>query len=238
MFLPPLSKTLLLLVVSQTLPSYYTAAANPILPNNNDDDGTLLLDPPGPAPVLNQNGSVMVKDDELQLQCRGGQFGDQLDYTACRDALRTFTKGDSPLAVEVGRRGMGGYGVGLPWKWVSGKDLVLKAVDIVNLVLIMVFFHKGNGRCTFDIVLRGPGPSDTTTGLALAGAAVRLLDECVRDGGGKGGIVSGLGASSPSLSPFHLFIPHPPIPPSPPAFFLHLPAIDSCLQNLQSIMIF
>ena len=120
MFLPPLSKTLLLLVVSQTLPSYYTAAANPILPNNNDDDGTLLLDPPGPAPVLNQNGSVIVKTNDLQLQCRGGQFGDRLDYTACRDALGTFAKGDSPLAMEIGRRGMGGYAVGLPWKWVSG----------------------------------------------------------------------------------------------------------------------
>ena len=122
MFLPPLSKTLLLLVVSQALPSCYTAAANPILPNNNDDDGTLLLDPPGPAPVLNQNGSVMVKTNELQLQCRGGQFGDQLDYTACRDAIRTFTSGDSPLAMEIGRRGGRGVAYGLPWKWVSGTS--------------------------------------------------------------------------------------------------------------------
>lgn len=69
---------------------------------------------------------------------------------------------------------------------------------------VVVLFHKGNGRCTFDIVLRGREPEDTTTGQALAGAAARLMDECVRHGDGRGGIVSGVGAS-PSLSPPPLF---------------------------------
>ena len=111
MFLPPLSKTLLL--VTCILP-FYCAAAITILP----DGGTLLL---LNSPILNHNNATAsVASNELQLQCRGGQFGDQLDYTACRDAIRTFTGGSSPLAMEIGRRVMGGYAVGLPWKWVSG----------------------------------------------------------------------------------------------------------------------
>lgn len=116
MFFIPFSEILLLLLVTHILP-YYCAAANSIFPK----DGTLLLNTPAPSPILHQNGSVMVEDNDLQLQCRGGQFGDQLDYTACRDALRTFTGGDSPLAMEIGRRGMGRYAYNLPWKWVSGK---------------------------------------------------------------------------------------------------------------------
>lgn len=128
MFVPPIY-TILLLLVSYIL--RYCAAAR-ILPN----DGS-LLNPPAPSPILNHNNaSASVASNDLQLQCRGGQFGDQLDYAACRDALRTFTKGDSPSAMEIGRRDRGRYAYNLPWKWVSGKDLVLKALWVVGHVLM------------------------------------------------------------------------------------------------------
>lgn len=120
-FIPPIYYEIFLLLVSQLLLYCCAAAADNILPNNDDDGNLLLLNPPAPTPILNQNGSMMVEDNDLQLQCRGGP--QELDYTACRDALHTFPRRDSALEMEVGRRGgMGRYAFGVPWKWVSGKS--------------------------------------------------------------------------------------------------------------------
>ncbi|KAI4130893.1 MAG: hypothetical protein LQ338_001490 [Usnochroma carphineum] len=51
----------------------------------------------------------------------------------------------------------------------------------------------GDGRCVFDIVMRGTGTHETTTGNELARAAWKLLNECVRDQRGEGGVVSNIG---------------------------------------------
>ena len=50
-----------------------------------------------------------------------------------------------------------------------------------------------DGRCIFDIVMRGTAPSETTTGRDIARAAWILLNECVRDHGSQGGVVSNIG---------------------------------------------
>lgn len=62
---------------------------------------------------------------------------------------------------------------------------------------------SGDGRCTFDFVMRGRAAAETTTGVDIARAAWKLMNECVRDQGGQGGVLSGLGMynhlrSSPS----------------------------------------
>lgn len=50
-----------------------------------------------------------------------------------------------------------------------------------------------DGRCIFDIVMRGTAPLETTTGRDIARAAWILLNECVRDHGNQGGVVSNIG---------------------------------------------
>lgn len=51
----------------------------------------------------------------------------------------------------------------------------------------------GDGTCTFNVVMRGRASSATTKGIEIARAAWKVMNECVRDQGGQGGIVSGLG---------------------------------------------
>lgn len=64
----------------------------------------------------------------------------------------------------------------------------------------------GDGRCTFDIVIQGRRNFESTTGAELGRAAWKLMNECVRDQGGQGGVLSNLGKNK-FASP--LF---PPIP--------------------------
>lgn len=45
----------------------------------------------------------------------------------------------------------------------------------------------------FDITTRGRIPFDITSGQEVARAAWRLMNECVRDQGGQGGVVTGIG---------------------------------------------
>ncbi|KAI4266389.1 MAG: hypothetical protein L6R38_008776 [Xanthoria sp. 2 TBL-2021] len=138
------------------------------------NDGSLL---DLPAPLINGTTTASPSND-IQIQCGARQFGTNLDYDSCLDALHTFTKGDSPVPVEIGRRNTGAYSHTLPWKWVSG-----------------------NGRCIFDIVMKGPTPSETTTGQEIARAALRLVNECVRGQGKQGGVVSGIADNTFPLLP-------------------------------------
>ncbi|KAI4275815.1 MAG: hypothetical protein LQ337_002916 [Flavoplaca oasis] len=52
-----------------------------------------------------------------------------------------------------------------------------------------------DGLCVFDIVKRGTGPAERTSGYQIARAAWQLMNQCVRDSGGQGGVVSGIGQS-------------------------------------------
>lgn len=58
--------------------------------------------------------------------------------------------------------------------------------------------QTGDGRCIFDIVMKGTAPSETTTGYGIARAAWILLNECVRDQGSQGGVVSNIGQYIPT----------------------------------------
>lgn len=51
----------------------------------------------------------------------------------------------------------------------------------------------GDGRCVFDIVMKGTAPHETTTGQEIARAASELLNECVRDQRGQAGVASNIG---------------------------------------------
>ena len=77
---------------------------------------------PRPPSSLNESNTSLAVSNDIQIQCRGRQFGSDLDYGSCLDAFRTFTLGYSPLPVEIGRRNTGSYSHTLPWKWVSGME--------------------------------------------------------------------------------------------------------------------
>ena len=87
-------------------------------------DGSLAQTP---APLINTSfpldGAPPTALEDGQIQCRGRQFGTDLDYLSCLDAFATFTYGFDPHHVEVGRRGTGTYVHTLPWKWVSGRKV-------------------------------------------------------------------------------------------------------------------
>lgn len=58
--------------------------------------------------------------NEILFQCRGSQYGTNLDYYSCLNAFFTFTKRNSLLPLKIGTRNTGIYEQNLPWKWVSG----------------------------------------------------------------------------------------------------------------------
>ena len=59
--------------------------------------------------------------NDIQIQCRGSQFGFGLSYRSCLDAFSTFDEGASRVPIRIGRRVTDGYARYLPWKWVSGR---------------------------------------------------------------------------------------------------------------------
>lgn len=63
-----------------------------------------------------------------------------------------------------------------------------------------------DGRCVFDIVMKGPGSFETASGQEIARAAWKLLNECVRDKDGQGGVVSGIGTALLQKRPIKLWI--------------------------------
>lgn len=65
--------------------------------------------------------------------------------------------------------------------------------------MLIIARRIGDGRCVFDIVMKGTAPSETTSGLELAGAARRLIHECVGAGGGVGGVASNIGKVAPNI---------------------------------------
>ena len=60
--------------------------------------------------------------------------------------------------------------------------------------------------------MKGTSPSEMTTGQDIARAAWKLLNECVRDQGGQGGVLSNLGRAFTSISINHTLADMDPFP--------------------------
>ncbi|KAI4235597.1 MAG: hypothetical protein LQ352_008078 [Teloschistes flavicans] len=129
-----------------------------------------------PAPLMNPplpalgNGRSSLNDS--QRDCRGAQYGTNLNYDSCLDAFRTFELGTYPSPIQVRKRntGEGVFAIWLPYRLISG-----------------------NGVCTIDIVRKGTADFDTTSGPELSRAMWKLINQCVRDEGGQGGVASNIG---------------------------------------------
>ncbi|KAL8685527.1 MAG: hypothetical protein Q9218_007706 [Villophora microphyllina] len=179
-----------------TNPALYRNKVRLALPQINQidaippSDGSLVNTP---APLINISlpsaGNPETPSlNDIQIQCRGRQFGFDLNYNSCLDAFGTFSQGHFENPVQIGRRGTGSYARSLPWKWVSCMNHQ------------RYYIHLGtndsltdDGRCVFDIVMKGTAPHETTSGQEIARAAWKLLNKCVRDEGRQGGIVSNIG---------------------------------------------
>ncbi len=111
--------------------------------------------------------------NDPKIACNGAQFGRGLTYGACLDAISTF---QTPITgnVSIGPRDhRQRYDYHLPWRWISG-----------------------DGRCAFDVVKMNTYAFALATAEELRTAATSLADACVRDRGGKGGIVTNVGKST------------------------------------------
>ncbi|KAL9007878.1 MAG: hypothetical protein Q9173_006938, partial [Seirophora scorigena] len=135
------------------------------------NDGTLANTP---APLINIPFPLL---NDVQVRCGGRQFGTGLQYRSCLDAFSSFPFGGLDDPMDVGRRDTGLYDQNLPWKWVSSTTPLW------------------DGRCVLDIVMKGPAAFERTTGREIARAAWKLINECVRDQQGQGGVVQGIGRS-------------------------------------------
>ncbi|MCJ1453921.1 hypothetical protein MMC28_004270 [Mycoblastus sanguinarius] len=100
-----------------------------------------------------------------------------MNYDSCVDAFNTFQETRTGN-LTIGPRAQTAmtyslqYDLQLPVRWISG-----------------------DGRCIFDIVKRGPNLQTQATALEIQAAGVSLLNLCLKDGGGQGGIASGVGPS-------------------------------------------
>ncbi|KAL8898786.1 MAG: hypothetical protein Q9207_006527 [Kuettlingeria erythrocarpa] len=135
-------------------------------------DGSLI---DTPAPLVNLSLPAVAPPatpslNDIQIQCQGPLHGTDLNYDSCLDTFGTFEHGRDPTPILIGRRYAGPYVRYLPWRWV-GRD----------------------GRCIFDIVIKGSASVETASGQEIARAAWKLLNECVLDKEGQGGVVSGIG---------------------------------------------
>ncbi|KAG7005286.1 hypothetical protein G7Y79_00020g048140 [Physcia stellaris] len=142
---------------------------------------------PNPAPLSLTNASSPLLQDP-QNQCQATAIGPGLNYKSCLDAFGTFKQGGDQAPRRVGqRRQIGDTDLhSLPWRWIS-RD----------------------GSCIFDIVLRGTAVSEETTGFEIARAAWKLMNECVRDQNGVGGIAIGVGQTGSLSIIVRRFDPHP-----------------------------
>ncbi|KAL8664201.1 MAG: hypothetical protein Q9202_003279 [Teloschistes flavicans] len=122
-----------------------------------------------PLPALGNGRSPL---NDSQRDCRGAQYGTNLNYDSCLDAFRTFELGTYPSPIQVRKRntGEGVFAIWLPYRLISG-----------------------NGVCTIDIVRKGTADFDTTSGPELSRAMWKLINQCVRDEGGQGGVASNIG---------------------------------------------
>ncbi|KAL8808877.1 MAG: hypothetical protein Q9200_003941 [Gallowayella weberi] len=130
----------------------------------SDDNHLTTTAPPLPA---NISTGPPLNDTRNRIHC-GGSTG--LNYDSCFDAFQTLDHRDVHLPVRVGQRGTGFFAYNLPWRRISG-----------------------DGRCAFDIIIRGAAKFEVTTSFELNSAALDLMNKCVRDEGQKGGIISGIG---------------------------------------------
>lgn len=115
------------------------------------------------------------ESDALTVACNGAKFGLGLVYDTCLDAISTF---ETPIAdnVTIGPRGQRQrYNFHLPWRWISS-----------------------DGSCAFDVVKNNLYLFALATPDELRKAATTLLNTCVRNRGGKGGIVTNVGKLVPS----------------------------------------
>ena len=121
----------------------------------------------------NRNSLVEIEPNApkaLTAACNGAKLGLGLVYDACFAAISTF---ETPIAdnATVGPHGhRQRYHFHLPWRWISS-----------------------DGRCAFNIVEDNQYLFALATANELAMAATTLLNTCVRNGGGKGGIVTNTG---------------------------------------------
>lgn len=79
-----------------------------------------------PAPLINITPPLAVEpaasSNDIQIECRGSQYGTGLRYSSCLDAFGTFTSGGTENPVTIGRRRTGEYVQNVPWRWVSGME--------------------------------------------------------------------------------------------------------------------
>ncbi|KAL8686395.1 MAG: hypothetical protein Q9218_007136 [Villophora microphyllina] len=131
---------------------------------------SLLTNPTLPA---TGNGGSSLND--LQIDCHESQYGTNLNYDSCLDAFRTFELGSNTNPVQVRKRGTGEgvFAIWLPYRLISG-----------------------NGVCTIDIVKKGTADFEVTSGAELSRATWKLINKCVRDEGGRGGVASNIGRSA------------------------------------------
>lgn len=86
-----------------------------------------------PAPLINitipPDANSATPSNDLQIQCRGSQYGSHLSYTSCLDAFSTFPHGGAVNLVQIRRRGGPGLAAHkLPWRWISGMNMIRRVL--------------------------------------------------------------------------------------------------------------
>ncbi|KAL9576214.1 MAG: hypothetical protein Q9212_007287 [Teloschistes hypoglaucus] len=120
-----------------------------------------------PAPLINLSLPVIGNEpsflNDSLRKCNGAQYGTNLNYDSCLDAFRTFQLGAHPGDVLVGKRGIG-----------EGNFAIWLPYRLIS------------GR-------KGTAEYDTSSGTELSRAMWKLINQCVRDEGGQGGVASNIG---------------------------------------------
>ncbi|KAL8942545.1 MAG: hypothetical protein Q9216_001589 [Gyalolechia sp. 2 TL-2023] len=75
-----------------------------------------------PAPLINISSPIdtnpSTSSNDIQIECRGSQYGTHIRYASCLDAFGTFKNGGTSNPVRIGLRKTGtNYAQNLPWKW-------------------------------------------------------------------------------------------------------------------------
>ncbi|KAL8834516.1 MAG: hypothetical protein Q9176_007459 [Flavoplaca citrina] len=118
--------------------------------------------------------------EDIQIQCNPS-LGTGINYASCLDAFGIFKRGTSNIPITVGQR-YEPVTMSIPVRWISGMICSSKFTWLLDRL-----GSQANGRLPFV--------SRRTLGYQIARAAWQLMNQCVRDSGGQGGVVSGIGQS-------------------------------------------
>ena len=188
-----------LLTAAALLPSASIAKVLPLRPGNGSSAPVATFTPLSNttlnSPMLSLPALDLSSTGATNIHCSGEEFGKNLRYNSCLDALTEIPEDGDPKT--VGFRDMGDFDIPLPHRFISGK---VHSWTLGSSRLHCLRYSAEDGFCIFDIMIPNMVLIDRISLRELRSAGRELLNRCVLGPGLlDGGLATNLGTFDLSL---------------------------------------